>query len=276
MQKTFTYQDQTIHYYESGAGTGKTVVLLHGFGEDSRIWDKQKAVLSSSYHLIIPDLPGSGLSQITNGNWQLINSIEAMADAVTALVQSITDNQVIIVGHSMGGYILLRLLENAFILKQPTALNIKAVGIINSTAFADTAEKIETRRKAIAHIEAHGSMSFLETAIPGLFGSTFKTEHPEQVAELVEKGKSFQPKALISYYEAMIKRPDRTHVLSGSEAPVLFIIGAEDKAAPMDDVLKQVTLPEFAYVHVLECGHMSMLEDPDGLNRHLVNFLKDA
>jgi len=274
MQKTFSYQDQTIHFDESG--TGKTVVLLHGFGEDSRIWQKPKEALASNYRLIIPDLPGSGLSQIEGNNWQLIQSIEAMTDAVTALVQSITSEPVIVLGHSMGGYILLRLLETAFIDKKPGALNIKAVGMINSTAFADSAEKIETRKKAINVIERHGSMPFLETAIPGLFGEQFKKEHPEQVAALVEQGKSFHAKALMSYYEAMMKRPDRTHALAGSEAPVLFIIGAEDKAAPMDDVLQQVTLPEFAYVHVLECGHMSMLEAPEQLNDHLLNFLKDA
>jgi pimeloyl-ACP methyl ester carboxylesterase len=274
MQKTFSYQDQTIHFHESGSG--KTVVLLHGFGEDSRIWQNPKEALSSSYHLIIPDLPGSGLSQIEGNNWQLIQSIEAMADAVTALVQSITTGPVIVVGHSMGGYILLRLLESAFIDKKAGALQVKAAAMINSSAFADTTEKIETRKKAINSIEQHGTMPFLQTAIPGLFGEKFKKEQPEQVADLVEKGKSFKAKALVSYYEAMIKRPDRTHALAGSEAPVLFIIGAEDKAAPMDDVLQQVTLPEFAYVHVLECGHMSMLEDPQQLNEHLLNFLKDA
>src|SRR5690349_14823902 len=98
MQKTFSYQDQTIHFHESG--TGKTVVLLHGFGEDSRIWQNPKEALSSAYHLIIPDLPGSGRSQIEGNNWQLIQSIEAMADAVTALVRSITKEPVIVLGHS--------------------------------------------------------------------------------------------------------------------------------------------------------------------------------
>ena len=41
-------------------GTGKPVVLIHGFGEDHSIWHNQIAYFKNQYQLIIPDLPGSG------------------------------------------------------------------------------------------------------------------------------------------------------------------------------------------------------------------------
>ena len=44
-------------------GTGTPVVLLHGFGEDSRIWEQQVDHLKHKYLLIVPDLPGSGNSR---------------------------------------------------------------------------------------------------------------------------------------------------------------------------------------------------------------------
>ena len=95
------------------------------------------------------------------------------------------------------------------------------------------------------------------------------------VTELVEKGKLFTKEALIQYYRAMIKRPDRTEILKKSSVPVLFVAGTEDAAAPFADVLQQVQLPKISAIHILkEVGHMSMLERPAAVNEHLLQFLK--
>jgi gliding motility-associated-like protein len=75
-------------------------------------------------------------------------------------------------------------------------------------------------------------------------------------------------------YRAMMLRPDRTHVLLSNYLPVLFVIGTDDVAAPLADVIKQVSLPNISYIHVLqETGHMGMWEAPELLNRHLLSFL---
>ena len=58
---------------------------------------------------------------------------------------------------------------------------------------------------------------------------------------------------------------------------VLFVIGTEDTAAPLNDVLKQSHLPEIAYIHIIEnAGHMSMLETPGILNGILKNFINES
>lgn len=47
------------------AGTGNVVVLLHGFGEDSRIWYQQATFLQQlGYRVLLPDFPGSGSSSL--------------------------------------------------------------------------------------------------------------------------------------------------------------------------------------------------------------------
>ncbi len=45
-------------------GNGNPVVLIHGFGEDGDIWQKQIEFLKYHFLLIIPDLPGSGKSEL--------------------------------------------------------------------------------------------------------------------------------------------------------------------------------------------------------------------
>jgi pimeloyl-ACP methyl ester carboxylesterase len=262
MQKTFQYQNAAISY--DIYGTGKPVVLLHGFAEDSTIWNNQVGYLESHCKLIVPDLPGSGQSELL----QDANEIEDYADGIYALLTHEEVNSCITLGHSMGGYITL-----AFAGKY--AAKLTGFGLINSTAFADSEEKKLTRKKGIAMMEEYGVLPFIKNTTPNLFSQQFKKEHPEVVAALTEQGKDFSTAALVQYYTAMMNRPDSTEVLKTSEVPVLFIIGSEDVAAPLNDLLEQVHLPKVSHIHIIEgVGHMSMLEAPDELNKHLLQFIE--
>jgi len=271
MTDPFKYQNASIFFEDTG--TGQPVVLLHGFGEDSHIFDYQVAFLNSHCRLIVPDLPGSGKSVVSSKlpleEISLCSSIEAMADAIAALIHSITAEPIILLGHSMGGYIAL-----AFAEKYPERL--KAFGLLHSSAFADSDEKKATRRKAIGSIAQNGAFAFLKIAIPALFAEGYKKEYAEEIEKLIKEGENFTKEALMAYYEAMINRPDRTHVLTGCKIPVLFVLGTADKAIPMDDVLKQVHLPDVSYFHVLEnVGHMGMWEATAAFNSFILKFIKD-
>lgn len=263
MQKTFQYKNAAISY--NIYGNGKPVVLLHGFAEDGSIWNNQVNYLESHCKLIVPDLPGSGGSELL----QSANiEIENYSDCIYALLNHEEINSCIMLGHSMGGYITL-----AFAEKYPAKLT--GFGLINSTAFADNEEKKSTRKKGIAMMEEHGAFPFIKNTIPNLFSQKFKQEHAEVVDVFTEAGKDFTTAALVQYYTAMMNRPDRTAVLKTSVVPVLFIIGSEDVAAPLNDLLQQVHLPNVSHIHILEgVGHMSMLEAPDELNKHLLEFIE--
>ncbi len=263
MQKEFQYQNAVISY--NIYGTGKPVVLLHGFAEDSSIWNNQVSYLESHCQLIVPDLPGSGKSALL----QSANiEMEDYADCIYALLNYEEITSCIMLGHSMGGYITLAFAEKYF-------PKLKAFGLIHSTAFADNAEKKTIRKKGIQLMEEYGALPFIKNTFPNLFSSKFKQEHPEIVDALTEQGKSFTTTAIVQYYTAIMNRPDRTEVLKTSEVPVLFIIGPEDVAVPLTDLLEQVHLPNVSHIHILEgVGHMSMLEAPNELNMHLLAFIE--
>lgn len=284
MQKSFEYRSANISY--TVYGSGKPVVLLHGFGEDSSVWKEQVAFLQQHCLLIVPDLPGSGKSDLLSletGVRRLESSefpdsgpgtpgyisIEDYADCIRALLTRENISSCILLGHSMGGYITL-----AFAEKYPSLLT--GFGLIHSTAYADSDEKKKSREKSIAMIGEYGSLAFLKNTIPNLFGARFKSEHPEKINSLIEAGASFSKEALQQYTRAMMLRPDRTHVLLSNRLPVIFVIGTEDVAAPMEDVIKQASLPNISYIHVLqEIGHMGMWEAPEILNQQILTFLSD-
>jgi pimeloyl-ACP methyl ester carboxylesterase len=123
-------------------------------------------------------------------------------------------------------------------------------------------------------MEQYGAYSFLKTTTPNLFSKKFKETYPEKVTELIESGKQFSKEALQQYYRAMMLRPDRIKALLSNRLPVLFVIGTEDVAAPLEDVIKQVSLPYISYIYVLQdTGHMGMWEAPEKLNQQLLFFI---
>ena len=244
----------------------KTVILLHGFGEDSSIFRQQVDALKAKYNVYAPDLPGSGV--LNDHHWITgTESIEWLAEWVKSFMESKGIDRCSMLGHSMGGYITL-----AFAEKYPQ--HLQAFGLIHSTAFADSISKKETREKAISFIQEKGGFSFLKTAIPGLFGEKFSKTHPGEIASLVSKAAHFRDHSLIAYYRAMINRKDRTSVLKTSVVPVLMVAGTEDIAAPLQDLLIQAAFPAICHFSILqETGHMGMLEESQKISEILLNFM---
>jgi pimeloyl-ACP methyl ester carboxylesterase len=245
--KRITHKGKTISYRTKGRGP--LVVLLHGFGEDGTIWQGQYD-LFPEHQLIVPDLPGTGDSELLEET-----NMESMAAAVKAVIDAEGGEKAILIGHSMGGYVTL-----AFAESYPGTL--QAFGLFHSSAFADSEEKKETRRKGIRFIQEHGAAEFLKTATPNLYSPQSRENHPEWIAEHLAATHNFSADALVNYYMAMIDRPDRTAVLEQSTVPVLFVMGRYDAAVPLQDGLKQCHLPSLSYIHILdETGHMGMIEE---------------
>ena len=263
--KQVIFQNKKIFY--RAEGKGKPVMLLHGFAEDSNIWNYQLEKLKEKFFVIIPDLPGSGKSEILDGKI----SIEDYAEVVKAIADAeiIKDekNVFTLIGHSMGGYITL-----AFAEKYPDLLN--AFGLFHSTAYADDATKKETRKKGIEFIKNNGAASFLKITTPNLFSEKTRKENPELVEKLIDLSKDFSPEALIQYYEAMIERPDRTSVLKSFNKPILFIIGKKDTAVPLQTSLEQCHLPAVSHIHILQnSAHEGMWEEKEKATEILLHFL---
>ena len=245
-------------------GQGQPVMLVHGFGEDHRVWDFQTAQLQKRFMLILPDLPGSGASQLNDDV-----SMENLAASLHAILEQENLESIVMLGHSMGGYVTL-----AFADKYPSML--KAFGLVHSTAAADTDEKKETRKKSIEFIKVHGTHEFMKATSPNLFSSHTRKHNPGLVDVLINQYKDLDPASLIAYYEAMMQRPDRKEVLKNFTRPLLFLAGEEDTAVPYDQVMQQSRIALLSYLHVLHLsGHMGMWEEPNESSFILEEFIKN-
>lgn len=265
--KSVLYKDAEIFYEVHGKG--KPVVLIHGFAETGAVWFHQTEYLKKNFMVIVPDLPGYGKSSELSIKTDE-TTIDDYADCIYALLTHENIETCIMFGHSMGGYIVLSIAANYQEL-------LSAFGFVHSTAFEDSKEKKQNRLRGVEMIENYGSHAFLKNSTPNLFAQKFKDENAAAVEALIEQGKSFSKRTLQQSYYAMMSRIDRTNLLKNSNMPVMFIAGKEDIAVPLNDILKQVHLPEICYFHILNnVGHMGMWEAAQTVNVLMEEFINET
>jgi pimeloyl-ACP methyl ester carboxylesterase len=89
----------TTWHYRIG-GTGPPVVLLHGYGDTGDMWASLAPVLAKTHRVIVPDLPGLGLSRPAAG--AATYDMASTARALHALTASLGDTRGAVVGHDIG------------------------------------------------------------------------------------------------------------------------------------------------------------------------------
>ena len=111
-------------------GEGKPIVLLHGVGLDHTIWLEMAQLYQDQARFVLLDLRGEGQSETGNAN----HTLEQMAEDVLGVLNQLGLDQVLLGGHSMGGYIAL-----AFAEKHPERL--AGLALIASNAGSDSEEE---------------------------------------------------------------------------------------------------------------------------------------
>lgn len=252
--ESFEFKKAIINYTVTGIGV--PVIFIHGFGEDGRVWTNIVDTLSAEYKIIVVDLPGSGKSTLLSQGEKPI-CIEDYAEVIHAVLNEEAISQIVIIGHSMGGYVAM-----AFAELYPSMLS--GLGLFHSTSFADDDQKKEARLKGINFVKKNGAQAFLKTTIPAMFAEDFQKNNAEVVDDLLDKAKNFTDEAVIQYYTAMMNRKDRSDILKNISVPVLLIIGEKDQAILLEQSLKQTHLAAKSFIKILpEAAHMGMLENTD-------------
>lgn len=243
-------------------GEGNAIIFVHGFAEDSFIWEKVIPHFENDYKCIIPDIPGSGMSPLQYENI----SIDDMAQFINTICKEENLEQVIIFGHSMGGYVAL-----AFAEMFPNLL--RGFGLVHSTAYADDDDKKLNREKSIQLIQKGGKDVFLKSMIPNLYSSTSNEILKDEIQRHLTIAKKIPSNVLVAYYKAMIKRPDRSNMLYNAHSPILFVIGKCDNVLPYQKILEQATLPKASEVYLMDkIGHTSPKEAYKKLNSILKDY----
>jgi pimeloyl-ACP methyl ester carboxylesterase len=244
-------------------GKGHAVILLHGFMESSEMWVKQIDFLKKSNKIITVDLPGHGNSDC----FGYMHTMEFMADAVQAVIKKLRLRKVILVGHSMGGYVSLALAK-----KNPKIL--KGICLFHSTAAADTDERRKLRIRAIEVVKRNKRM-FINEAIPVLYAPDFRNHHKADIKYSKEMALGTSIQGIIAAIEGMKQRSSSEEFIKQADFTIAFIMGRKDAGIPFESVLKQAKSAKRSYSLVLdEVAHMGFVEEPEGCNKFLSKFIR--
>ncbi len=259
MSNFISYKNTNIHYTESGKGTA--IVLLHGFLENTTMWQNLETLLNSKYRVICVDLLGHGKSE----NLGYVHTMTEMAEAVKAVLDELNVRRSFFVGHSMGGYVAL-----AFAEMYPD--NVKGLVLLNSTARADSDEKKIGRDRAIAVVKENHK-SFIRTSIPMLFRSKCRKIYANEIARVKKEALTTSKQGIVAALEGMKIREDREVLLHFGPYPKLMILGKKDPVLAYENLIDQTKDNETEVVE-LENGHMSLIEDREGAEQAILEFVK--
>lgn len=240
-------------------GNGPHLCFLHGFCEDSSIWESTISSLSKTHTCISIDLPGFGKSRD-----QEFETIFGITKHVFQILQYEKIEKPIIFGHSLGGYITCEYAH-----QYPK--NLSGLGLIHSTSLSDDSSKKQNRKKAINFIEKHGTDDFFQLFIKSLVARDNQLLIPESLIHVI---KNTPKNSIINGMEAMMNRPNRRHILSSIDCPILFIVGDKDEHYPKPEIFNQASICKLAQVNIIEnSGHLSMIENEKSFLDALQEFI---
>lgn len=243
-------------------GSGKPLVLIHGFPLDWRIFEQQVPELSKKSRVIAPDLPGFGQSKSAKPF-----SIASLADHVHKLLKSLNALPCALGGLSMGGYIAL-----AFAKKYPKDLS--ALILMDTRAEGDAPEGKAARDKMIELIRKEGSKAIADQMLPKMFTEQTIKSNPDAVKKIRDIMEHCPPKTIEHALVALRDREDYSGILSSITAPTLIIVGEQDAITPpkMAQTLHE-KIANSKLVQIAGAGHVSTMETPAEVTNAMAAFL---
>lgn len=241
-------------------GDGYPVVFLHGFLESNTMWDDLTPQLSEKYKCIFIELPGHGESPCLDVETP---SIDIMADKVLSTVDSLISNPFSIVGHSLGGYVALKVIT---LLK---TFDEKLI-LLNSHPWVDSTTKREERDRVIAVVEKNKAL-FIQTAIPNLYRAPI--HHKNKISSMIEEAMGMKDSAILDSLKAMRDRPECKRPMENLKSNCLVIQGKYDHlidASKMEDL---TDAQDNQLKVIQDAGHMAHHENPKEVVEGIIGFI---
>ncbi len=246
----FTFDGIKIYY--SDEGSGKPVVFFHGWGADTRSFEICAKALEGC-RIIRLDFPGHGKSEEP----QRAYSLDDFADCAKKLFEVTGVKNPVLVGHSNGGRVIIRLLSGGYEAKK--AVLIDSAGIIpkRSLSYKIKVAKYKAAKKAVR-------IFFPKTA-------------DERIEKMKKKSGSADYKNASGVMrDTMVKlvNTDLAPELQKIKVPTLLVWGTQDKETPFSDAkLMESLIPDSGIVELTGGSHWAFVEQSGKFIAALKSFL---
>lgn len=255
MRSVESFDGVPIAYDVQGASNAAagTIVFVHGWSCNRTHWRDQVAVFSDRYRVIAIDLAGHGESGLGRSNY----SMPSFARDVEAVFDKERISQAVLVGHSMGGMVILH---------AGRLLGDRVAGIVGADTFKFL--KLDPRNSDQADQMNRFNENF-ETVVVELVSSMFSADTSESLRKFIAAGMLNVPKKVaIGAMRGMAEDEPLFELAASLDIPMMTINTSE---RPFDaDSAREAGID----VRMMKTtGHFVMNEEPEAFNSHLEEAL---
>jgi pimeloyl-ACP methyl ester carboxylesterase len=259
------------------AGSGPTVVLIHGMINSSRHWEAVATRLAGSYRIVAPDLIGHGDAATPRGDY----SLGAHAAGIRDLLTAIGVERATIVGHSLGGGVAMQFFyqfpqrTERLVLISSGGLGHEVSPLLRGAALPGSAAllRLATRPGLVSAIAGAGA----RLRARGNSNGVYLQAVARALGPLQEAGsrRAFLQtlRSVIDVQGQKVSARDRLYLLG--DMPTLIAWGERDRTIPLAHGLEAArAIPNCRFETLPNASHFPNLEDPDGLAAVLRDFLE--
>jgi pimeloyl-ACP methyl ester carboxylesterase len=248
-----------IHYEVFGSGE-TALVFVHGWSCDRTYWDAQVPYFSERYRVVTVDLAGHGESGLEREVW----SMKAFGQDVAAVVEKHGLEQVVLVGHSMGGLVAV---------EAARLLSDRVTVVVGADTFGDVSGRI-SEEQIEAFIQPF--LADFSEATRGLVRNQFfvPTSDSALIERIAEDMASAPPGVGVGAFAGYFNwyNTESADALRELRVPVRLI---NSDYSPTNVDAGREYADDFDAVLMTGVGHFVMMEDPETFNRLLGEIVEE-
>jgi 3-oxoadipate enol-lactonase len=253
------------HLYFEREGKGETIVFIHGWALDNRMWDLQWGYFSKRYNVIRYDVRGFGQSGRAHDPHNPTDDLKEFLDHLKI-------DKAHLVGHSMGGNIALN-----FAAKYPDRVHKVVVADTFLDGFDNYTPEFKTIFENIVNLASHQGWHdeqqevWLRSLLMRLYAGDDKA-----IISLSEMAADYNGDHFINpRINPDFGNPTTAELLTTIKAPTLVLVGQKDEESfqRITSLLMQ-KIPNVNKIVIKGAGHLSNMEKPKAFNKLINQFLK--
>ena len=249
---------QKIHYVE--AGSGPTVILLHGLGGSTQAWQFNIGPLAEQFHVVVPDQIGFGKSDKP----LVMYRIRTYVDFLDQFCKQLKIQRATLIGNSMGGWI-------AAMFTAAFPDRVDKLVLVDAAGYAPPKD-LDARVLFALNPTTREGMKVLVAKV--FYNKAFQTDAAIDmaIAARLAAGDGFTIKSIT---ESIIRGEDFIDdTVKTIKRPTLIVWGREDGLVPLAEGERfQKDIPGAKLVVFDQCGHVPNLEKPGEFNAAVIKFL---
>jgi len=239
------------------------VTLVTGIANDLTMWDGQMPVLEPRCKVLRYDLRGHGGTSPTAGEY----TIDLLVGDLVALLDAHGIERTSLVGLGLGGAI-----AQAFAIRHPGRVDRLMPCCCRAQMVPDFAAMWHKLRDTVRQ---NGLESIVEQTVQRWFSEDFKAAHPEVLDKVRAMIRRTTFEGYMGVTAAFLGLAEEAR-LAEIKAPTLYVSGADDKLGGPPPLMAGLAakVPGARHVSVPKAAHIANIQNPEGFNRVLEDFLK--